>query len=158
MFTSSLTGPRSLDARLRAVGPELAKFVVVGGFCFVLDFVLFNLLHFGLGVGPLTSTVLSTSVAALTSYVGNRLWSFAHRVNEQTHKGRDLSVYLVINTIGLVITLLPVGATHYLLGLTGPLALNIAKLFGTAVATVFRFWGYRRWVFDSETAEASALI
>lgn len=158
MSSSLLAPPRSLTERVRAIGPELVKFVVVGGFCFVLDFVLFNVLRFGLGIGPLTSTVLSTTVAALASYIGNRLWSFAHRVNEDTHEGRDLGIYLIVNTIGLGITLVPVGVAHYLFGLTGPVALNVAKLVGTAIATVFRFWGYRRWVFDRSTAELSALV
>ena len=149
---------RSSRDRLRAVGPELGKFVVVGGSCFLLDFLLFNAFHFGLGLGPLTSTVLSTIIATLASYVGNRLWSFAHRVSADTSETRSLGIYLLINLVGLAITLAAVGVGHYVLDLTGPVALNIAKLVGTGVATVFRFWGYRRWVFDKATAEVAALV
>lgn len=148
-------GPR---ARLREIGPELGKFVVVGGFCFVLDFVLFNLFHFGLRLGPLTSTALSTVIATLASYVGNRLWSFAHRVNDDTHEGRSLGIYLLINLAGLAITLAAVGAGHDVLGLKGPVALNVAKLVGTGVATVFRFVGYRRWVFDKTAPELAPAV
>lgn len=146
--------------RLRPMVAELLKFVVVGGFCFVLDLGLFNLLHFGFGLGPLTSKTISTVVATAVSYVGNRLWSFAHRVSDSGAQRRDLTVYAAINVVGLVITLVPVGVTHYLLGLTGQVALNVAAVIGTAFATVFRFLAYRRWVFvgDPDAAEREALV
>ncbi len=146
--------------RLRPMVAELAKFVVVGGFCFVLDLGLFNLLHFGLELGPLTSKTISTVVATAVSYVGNRLWSFAHRVSDTGEQRRDLTVYAAINVVGLVITLVPVGITHYLFGLTGQVALNVAAIVGTAFATVFRFLAYRRWVFvgNRDAAERAALV
>lgn len=150
--------PPALAARLRPLGAELGKFVVVGGFCFVLDFVLANVFHFGLGLGPTTSKALSTIIATAVSYVGNRLWSFAARTegNEVKH-GRDVSLYAGINAIGLVITLIPVDVSHYLLGQTSGLAFNLSSVLGTAVATVFRFTAYRRWVFR-QSAEEHALV
>ncbi len=149
-----------LVGRLRPMVAELLKFVVVGGFCFVLDLGLFNLLHFGLELGPLTAKTVSTVVATAVSYVGNRLWSFAHRVSDSGAQRRDLTVYAAINVVGLVITLMPVGVTHYLLDLTGQVELNVAAVVGTAFATVFRFLAYRRWVFvgDPDAAEREALV
>lgn len=139
---------------------ELFKFVVVGGFCFVLDTLLANWFHFGLGLGPTTSKTLSTIIATGVSYLGNRLWSFAHRVVDDRGHGQDMTVYAIINAVGLVITLIPVDVAHYLLGETSKLAFNISQVLGTLVATVFRFWAYRRWVFaaDPELAERSALV
>lgn len=159
---SSVSSPaarRPVD-RLRPLVAELTKFVVVGGFCFVLDLALFNLLHFGLGLGPLTSKTISTVVATGVSYLGNRLWSFSHRVAEDGAHRRDITVYAAINVVGLVITLVPVAVTHYLLGLTGQIPLNVAAIVGTAFATVFRFLAYRRWVFigDADAAEREALV
>jgi putative flippase GtrA len=151
--------PNALVTRVRGIGPELLKFVVVGGFCFVLDAVLFNAFHFGLDIGPLTSKSLSTVIATAVSYVGNRLWSFAHRVDEDGSHGRDIMLYAGINVIGLVITLIPLGIVYY--GITRhPLAVNAAQLFGTGVATIFRFFAYRRWVFkgDPDLAERTALV
>ena len=152
--------PNALVTRVRGIGPELAKFVVVGGFCFVLDFLLANVFHFGLHLGPTTSKSLSTIIATAVSYVGNRLWSFAHRVDDDGSHGKDITRYAAINVVGLVITLVPVDVAHYLLGETGKLAFNVSQLIGTAVATVFRFWAYRRWVFqaDPELAERTALV
>ena len=55
---------------------------------------------------------------------------------------------------------MPVGVTHYLLDLTGQIALNVAAIIGTAFATVFRFLAYRRWVFvgKPDAAERAALV
>ncbi|MFN2537777.1 MAG: GtrA family protein [Mycobacteriales bacterium] len=147
-------------SRLRPMAAELFKFVVVGGFCFILDTLLANWFHFGLGLGPTTSKTLSTVIATGVSYVGNRLWSFAHRVEDDRGHGQDVTVYAAINVVGLVITLIPVDVAHYVLSETSKLAFNISQVLGTLVATVFRFWAYRRWVFaaDPDAAERAALV
>ncbi len=152
--------PSSLTDRLRAVGAELAKFVVVGGFCFVLDTVLAYVFRFSVHLGPTTSKTLSTLIATAVSYVGNRLWSFAHRVDEKRGHGQDITVYAVINVVGLVITLVPVDLAHYILDATSPVAFTVSGIVGTAFATVFRFWAYRRYVFVSGPglAERAALV
>jgi putative flippase GtrA len=146
--------------RVRPLVSELAKFLVVGGFCFVLDTVVAYLLRFHVGLGPTTSKTLSTVLATAVSYAGNRVWSFAHRVDSDGSQGQDITVYAVINVVGLVITLVPVDVAHYLLSQTSPLAFTVSGVLGTAVATVFRFWAYRRWVFDvdPDLAERTALV
>jgi putative flippase GtrA len=151
---------RALVERLRPIASELFKFVVVGGVCFVVDTLLAYLFRFHLSLGPTTSKTLSTIIATALSYVGNRLWSFAHRVDEERGQGQDISVYAAINVIGLVITLIPVDVAHYVLSLTSPLAFNVSGILGTGIATVFRFWAYRRYVFVSspDLAERSALV
>jgi len=60
----------------------------------------------------------------------------------------------------LVITLVPVDVAHYVLSETSPLAFTVSGILGTAVATVFRFWAYRKYVFDLEPdlAERAALV
>lgn len=152
--------PQPLLARVRPLVSELAKFLVVGGFCFALDMVLAYVLRFKVGLGPNTSKALATIIATVVSYAGNRLWSFAHRVDADRGHGTDMSLYAVINLVGLLITLVPVSVSHYLLDATSPLAFMVSGVLGTAVATVFRFWAYRRYVFDSapDSAERSALV
>lgn len=152
--------PRTLSERLRHLAPELGKFVVVGGFCFVLDVALAYLFRFELGLGPTTSKTLSTVLATVVSYLGNRLWSFAHRVDDDRAQSQDIGVYAAINVAGLVITLIPVDIAHYVLSETSALAFTVSGMLGTAIATVFRFWAYRRWVFTNnrDLAERSALV
>ena len=149
----------SLVDRLKPLASELTKFVVVGGFCFLLDFILFNVLHFVVGLGPMTSKTLSTVTATGVSYLGNRLWSFSHRVDDNRGHRQDLTIYAVINVIGLLVTLIPLGVVFYFFT-RDPIAVNIAQTFGTAVATVFRFWSYRKYVFINhpDLAEKTALV
>jgi putative flippase GtrA len=152
--------PGTLVDKLRPIASELGKFLVVGGFCFVLDIALAYAFRFEVGLGPTTSKTLSTLIATAVSYVGNRLWSFSHRVDDTSGQGRDVTRYAVINLIGLVITLVPVDVAHYLLSETSPFAFTASGILGTAVATVFRFWAYRRYVFAVEPAlaERTALV
>jgi putative flippase GtrA len=152
--------PRSLTDRLRGIAAELAKFAVVGGLCFIVDAGLAYFCRFHIGLGPTTSKGIGTIVATALSYVGNRLWSFAHRVHEDTGHGQDLTLYAGINAVGLVITLIPVDIAHYLLDETSGTAFNISGAIGTALATIFRFYAYRRWVFadDPDKAERAALV
>jgi putative flippase GtrA len=150
----------TLVERVRPLVSELAKFLVVGGFCFVLDLVLAYVFRFKVDLGPTTSKALATVIATAVSYAGNRLWSFSHRVDADNGHGQDISAYAAINLVGLVITLVPVDIAHYLLSETSPLAFTVSGIIGTAIATVFRFWAYRRYVFDLEPdlAERTALV
>ena len=132
-------------ARLRGLVHELAKFGVVGGLAFVVDFGLFNALHFGAGIGPVTSKAISTVVSAALAYLGNRVWAFRHRSADQGR--RELGVFVVLNVVGLLITEVFIAFNHYVVDGRSVLATNVALVIGTGVATVFRFWAYRRWVF-----------
>ena len=152
--------PNPLVERLRPLVSELGKFLVVGGICFVVDTVLAYVFRFDAGLGPTTSKTLSTIIATGLSYAGNRLWSFAHRVDVDNGHGQDVSVYTAINVIGLIITLVPLDVAHYVLSETSKVAFTVSGTIGTAIATVFRFWAYRRFVFDLDPdhAERAALV
>jgi putative flippase GtrA len=126
---------------------ELAKFGSVGAIAFVITLVLSNALHndAGLGMGPLSSNAIATVVATTFSYMANRYWTFRHR--DRTGLGREYVLFFALNGVGLVITQLFIGFTHYVMGMTGPIAYNGALIVGTGVATMFRFWSYKKWVF-----------
>jgi putative flippase GtrA len=137
---------RSLYTRFEVLLREIAKFGLIGAFNALLDIGLFNLLHFGWGVGPLTSKTLATAVAATSSYFMNRHWAFAHRA--RTSFRREYVLFFVLNAVGLAIALVVLGFTRYVLDLTSPLALNVAaNVVGIALGTLWRFYAYKRWVF-----------
>jgi putative flippase GtrA len=143
-----------LTARLwlfvRGVAGEFAKFGVVGLVCTVIDVGLFNLLHSGYGVDPLLAKTVSVVVATTASYVGNRHWSFRDRARSGV--AREYPVFFLLNGVGLLMALACLAFTKYVLGFTGPLALNLAgNVIGMGSATLFRFWSYRRWVFRPAT-------
>jgi putative flippase GtrA len=152
-----MTVIRAAYAKWRHLVHELAKFGIVGVVAYLVDLGISNWLHLGLGVGPITSKTVSTVIATVVSYAGNRHWSFAHRAHSGA--GRELTGFTVINAIGLVITLACVALARYGLGLKGGLAFNISgNLIGTGLATVFRFWAYKKFVFlHPEVAAARGL-
>jgi putative flippase GtrA len=124
---------------------ELAKFGSVGAIAFVITIGTANILHGALGVGPLTSNGVATIVATTFAYFANRYWTFRHRDNSGL--GREYALFFVLNGIGLVITELFIGFTHYVLDQRSLIAFNIAQIIGTGVATLFRYWSYKKWVF-----------
>jgi putative flippase GtrA len=124
---------------------ELAKFGSVGAIAFVITTGTANLLHGALGVGPLTSNGIATLIATTFAYFANRYWTFRHR--DRSGLGREYILFFVLNGIGLVITELFIGFTHYVLDQRSLIAFNIAQIIGTGVATLFRYWSYKRWVF-----------
>src|SRR3954469_21392375 len=133
--------------RLRRLARELAKFGSVGAVAFVINFGLFNLLHASAGgdLGPLTANGIATVIATTFAYFANRYWTFRHR--DRSGLGREYALFFVLNGIGLVITEVFIGFTHYVLDQRSLIAFNIAQIIGTGVATLFRYWSYKRWVF-----------
>lgn len=146
--------PRLYD-RLRqaldVVVRELMKFGLVGAVAYVVDVTVFNLLRYGGGGGPLedkplTAKAASVAVATVVSWLGNRYWTFHRRRRAAVH--REFALFVLMNVAGMGIALVCLGISHYVLGLTSPLADNIsANVVGLVLGTVFRFWAYRRLVF-----------
>ncbi|TAK71339.1 MAG: GtrA family protein [Actinomycetota bacterium] len=141
---------------VRRIGHEAAKFGVVGIVAYIVDIGLFNLLRY-VGSGhfyekPLTAKVISTVVAATVAYLGNRHWTWRHR--ERTGFAREYTLFFLFNGIGLLISVSCLWVSHYALGLTSALADNIsANVIGVGLATLFRFYAYRRWVFPQAVGE-----
>ncbi|MEP6695479.1 MAG: GtrA family protein [Pseudonocardiales bacterium] len=135
----------SVRHQIRVFLAELTKFGLIGIFNTAVDFAILNYLHFGLGVGPLTSKCVSTVIAATSSYFMNRHWTFRHRARSGMR--REYLLFFVLNLIGLAIGLICLAVVRYGLHMDSPAAINVANLVGLVIGTVFRFWSYRRWVF-----------
>jgi len=135
---------------------EMVKFGLVGAVALVVDVGTFNLLRFAGGQGPLydhpiTAKIISTSLATLTAWLGNRYWTFRHR--RRASAQHELALFVVFNVVGMAIALVCLWFSHYLLDLRTPLADNIsANGVGLVLGTLFRFWAYRRFVFSGESA------
>ncbi|MBZ6476026.1 GtrA family protein [Streptomyces griseocarneus] len=155
-----MTQRRTVRSRLERLAREIVKFGAVGAIGFVVNFIVFNICVHGIGLAVVRSGVIATAVAIATNYVGNRYWTY--RDTDRNRRSRELSLFLLFSGIGLVIENGILALSHYGLGLTTPLADNIAKnVIGLGIGTVFRFWSYRTWVFGKlpardavETAES----
>jgi putative flippase GtrA len=148
--------------RLRELIHELLKYGVVGSAAFIVDVATFNLLQYGwesapLDGHPLSAKVVSVVAATTFAYVGNRHWTFRHR--SRSGLGREYALFFALNAVGLAIALTCLGISHYVLGFTGALADNIAaNVVGLALATTFRFWSYRRYVFRAVVADEDLTV
>jgi putative flippase GtrA len=136
---------------------ELAKFGVVGAIAAVIDLGGAAYLHGVLGIGPLSAKAAAIAAATVVSYLGNRFWTFRHRGGHALL--REWVVFIVLNLVGLLIAEISIGFTYYVLGLHDAIAYNVASVAGTGLATVFRYWSYKKWVFialDGDEAEPAS--
>ncbi|MDK3256158.1 GtrA family protein [Blastococcus capsensis] len=144
---------RLLSTRPGRLVRELGAFGVVGGVCFLVDIALFQLLYAHVGVGAVTSKLLSTLVSMTFAFLGHRFWSFAGRA--RTGLRREYSLFAVVNGSTLLLGLAIVAFVRYPLGQEGALVLQLANVGSIAVGTVIRFLAYRRWVFPAPAADAA---
>ncbi len=125
------------------VRKEVGGFLVVGVLAVVIDFALFNgLLLMGWKVWSANAVALFVSMTF--AFVGNYKWTFAHREVKSL-----LHAYLAfagINLAAVVFIELAVVAAE-VLAAPGALWLNVVKAVATAIATVARFFAYKKWVF-----------
>lgn len=147
-----MNSPRGLYERLRAIINEVVKFGAVGAVGVVVNIVVFNLCLRSFHLQSVRSGVIATAVAICTNYLGNRYWTYRNR--DKSQQTREVTLFLLFSGIGLVIENGTLALSHYGFGFTSPLADNVAKNFvGLGVATLFRFWSYRTWVFRSRPAQ-----
>jgi putative flippase GtrA len=145
---------RDLYARFRVLIHEVAKFGIVGSLAFVLTIVLVNVLHSGAGLGPVAATTVANILATVFAFAGNKFWAFRHR--RGSHWGRESLLFFLFNGIGILITDGVVALVHYGFGLTDNFSYNVANIIGIGLATLFRLYCYRRWVFLYAEGEAPA--
>jgi putative flippase GtrA len=147
-----VTGVRALYGRFRVLIHEFAKFGVIGVIGLLITNIGYAVLHSRSGIGPVTATTIATIIATCVTYVGNRYWSFKHR--ERTSVTREGIIFFVLNGIGLGIQDAVVAINYYFLDYRGnKLAEFLALNVGIALATLFRFWSYRKFVWAEKAGE-----
>lgn len=157
MTSETAPAPVTLGARIRAWVTEFVQFGMVGALAFVVDSGLFNLLQHGptgfLAGHPNSANVVSATVATIFSWIANRYWTYRGRTRDNAwHEGL---LFALANLGGLVITQACLLLTHHVLGLTGPLADNIAAyVVGFGLGTAFRFTFYHYIVFTGSRQQA----
>jgi putative flippase GtrA len=72
---------------------------------------------------------------------------FTYRDRDKSRRTREMTLFLLFSTAGLVIENGILYTATYGFGWDTPLQSNIFKFLGIGVATLFRFWSYRTWVF-----------
>ncbi|HEX7161042.1 MAG TPA: GtrA family protein [Trebonia sp.] len=135
---------RDTYVRFHVLIHEIGKFGIVGIVSTVITFALQNALYGH--VGPTTSVVLANAIATCFAYLGNRYWAFRHR--KTANMKRETVLFVFFNVAGTLIQTAFVDFNHYLLGNTDRLSYNVATVVGVGVATLFRLFCYRKFVFN----------
>ncbi len=146
---------------MRALFAQFARFGIVGLGGLVVDVAVFNILRLTLfspeamHEGPVIAKVISTSLAIIANWMGNRYWTFGS--SRRSHVVREGIEFFIVSLGGMAISLLCLWVSHYALGFTSLLADNIStNVIGLALGTAFRFTFYRAWVFSPDRPSSRA--
>lgn len=133
---------------LRRAGALSARFLVVGALSTIIEVVAFNLL-LAIGVGAVPAKVISSLIALVNAYIGNRHWAF--RARSRTGAVRQAIRFLIVNAVctalGAGAVWLGARALEATFGEAGTLGLNVVNLASIAGVTVVRFALYHFVVF-----------
>jgi putative flippase GtrA len=122
----------------RSLLGALVRFGVTGVASVVVDVGTLSLLHSGVGVRLLWSTLLAFGAGLIVNYSLNRNWTFQAQADHR----RTMSRYAVMVSINFGATLaIVLGLTH--LGLY----YLLSKLIAVAIIAVVNFTTSRYWVF-----------
>ncbi|BFO22146.1 GtrA family protein [Streptomyces sp. KM77-8] len=130
---------------LRRFVREVARFGAVGGAGTLVNLGVFNLVRHWTDLPVVRASVIATMVAIVFNYIGFRY--FAYRDRDRSGRTREMTLFVLFSAVGLVIENGVLYAATYGFGWDTPLQSNIFKFAGIGVATLFRFWSYRTWVF-----------
>jgi putative flippase GtrA len=126
---------------------RFVKFAIVGAIGAVIDFALLNLLRGVFGWPLLVANTVSVSVAILSNFTWNRLWTYPE---SRVHKKRtQLPKFALVNLMGLLINnLIVVGIDALLVVYIGePWSYNIAKAIAIMVVLFWNFGVNRLWTY-----------
>lgn len=156
MSTNAVTRSRFL-----AFAGQLGKFGAVGLVGFVVDVTVFNLLRSTVfdpelvHAGPIYAKIVSTVLAILANWIGNRYWTFG--TSRRPRAFREGLEFFAVSLVGMGIGLFCLWLSHYVLGYTSVIADNVSSnVIGLGLGAVFRFTLYRYWVFAPGRADAAS--
>lgn len=133
------------------------KFGLVGAAGFVLDVGIFNLLRADVGGAPVlessfTAKTISVTIATVATWFGNRSWTF--RDGRRHNKAQEFAEFAAIGIVGMSISLAALYVSRVVLGFESLFADNVSTNFvGLGLATIFRFFMYRFWVFGDKRVD-----
>ncbi|MFF9852579.1 GtrA family protein [Streptomyces litmocidini] len=146
-----MSEPGALRMRLEGLVREVAKFGAVGAVGVLVDLGVFNLVRHFTELPVVRASIVATVVAIVFNYLGFRY--FTYRDRDKSSRTKELVLFLLFSLVGLVIQNGLLYAATYGFGWDTPLQSNFFKFFGIGVATLFRFWSYRTWVFRALPAK-----
>ncbi len=126
---------------------RFVKFALVGALGAIIDLGLLNLMRGFFGWDLIWANTLSVSVAILSNFTWNRLWTYPE--SRTRKKRKQLPQFTVVNLVGLIINnLIVVGLDALLVAHVGePWSYNIAKVIAIGVVLFWNFGINRLWTY-----------
>jgi putative flippase GtrA len=123
------------------------KFALVGAIGMVVDLTVLNIMHKVVGLPLLIANTISFSIAVLSNFTWNRLWTFPE--SRQRPLVPQLAKFGLVNVVGLAINNLVLWIVFSLVKnvIPDPFNYNLAKI---AAIGVVLFWNYginRLWTY-----------
>ncbi|MGW4348333.1 GtrA family protein [Streptomyces sp. NPDC004690] len=131
--------------RAGRVWREIVKFGAVGGAGLLVNLLVFNLVRHVTDLPVVRASIIATVVSIVFNYIGFRY--FTYRDRDKSGRTKELTLFLLFSAVGLVIENGVLYLATYGFGWDTPLQSNVFKFLGIGIATLFRFWSYRTWVF-----------
>ncbi|MCE6999372.1 GtrA family protein [Saccharothrix sp. S26] len=134
---------------------ELIRFAVVGGTTFVID----NGVWYALKLTVLqdkvvTAKAIAVLVAVISSYVLSREWSFHTRGGRERH--HEAALFFLVSGLGIGVNLAPLYISRHVFDLHSEIADFVAgSVIGMLLATGFKYWAMRKFVFPQADARPS---
>ncbi|AEV88594.1 GtrA [Actinoplanes sp. SE50] len=138
------SGPTLTD-RLRRLAPEAVAFGVIGAGNTLLYMAI---CWVALPIGAVKANVIATLITTTLAYLANRFWTYRHHT--RTALRREYLLFFGFNLVGMVIQsgLVAIGKYGFHLNeKDDKIHFMLVTMIGIGIATVFRFWAYRTFVF-----------
>ena len=122
---------------------QAARFGVVGGIAFAIDYGMLMVLTPALGVDPVPAAAASFAVSLAFNYLASMRFVFRRR--DDMDRAREIAVFIALSAVGLVINEAVIAIGVGALG-QGPLALSVTKVGATGIVMVWNFLSRKRWL------------
>ncbi|MCS7261374.1 MAG: GtrA family protein, partial [Anaerolineae bacterium] len=126
---------------------RFVKFATVGSIGAVVDFSVLNVAYKVAGLPLIVSNTLSVSLAVLSNFTWNRLWTFPESRARPIRS--QLPQFALVNLVGLAINNLIVVGLHALFDpyIPDPWNYNLAKAIAIVIVLFWNFGVNRVWTY-----------
>jgi putative flippase GtrA len=123
------------------------KFATVGAFGMVVDLTVLNVLHKVFGLPLLVANSISFTLAVLSNFTWNRLWTFPE--SRERPIFAQLGQFAIVNIIGLAINNLVLWALFQVFStfIPDPWDYNLAKVVAIGVVLFWNYFVNRKWTY-----------
>ena len=138
---------------------QFAKFITVGLANTAVDFGVLNFLMWASGTYEgktiILFNVISFLIAAIHSYLWNKLWTF--EVKGKLNIANQFLQFIIVSLVGVLINsgIIYIITTWFSSNVSKGVWVNVAKVFATVVSLVWNFIGYKFIVFKKKDEQSS---